>query len=296
MAYKNLQTWIEDFLSETEKKCTALVCLYEVPNGGTKEVHTQSIQGRTWDTDLLYRMFKNMAENHVQDRPGLHTFLIQACYDNNPVPSKTGTFLVSDGELKNGGSGRGVITEHPTNTGLVAQQMRHVENMMQTNNTLVQTMAGTWVSERRSIIEENSALRAEVNDSFAVIRDILMQQNEREHKMRLEALDFQRTSEERAMMIKMAPSLINTMTGKEVIPNNVGDSAIIDAMCEKLTDEQVNFLVDMKFIPEHMKPILLARGAKVREDKAKQVDIIKKLPDGDTGNASNVTSITKAKG
>lgn len=291
MAYQNLETFIDECISDPERKCMMLTCLYELPTGGTKEVQSVPLGGKTWDSATLYRMFKGIAESHVQDRPGLHTFILQPYFDGKTTPDRSRTFIVSDGEIKNGGAGR-VVTEHPTSNGLIAQQMRHNEELVRTAVSLVQTMAGTWMTERRELLVHENNSRRELNDSYQIIRELMMSASDREHANTMRQLEFERSSKERELMVKMAPSLLNAVSGKEVIPNETGDSALIDMIAQKVGPDQITTLVQAGIIPAEMAGPLTLRFNQARDKKLKEDAERKRLPEGDT---TNVTSITKAK-
>jgi hypothetical protein len=291
MAYQNLETFIEECISDTDRKCTMLTCLYELPTGGSKEVQSVPLGGKTWDSATLYRMFKGISESHVQDRPGLHTFILQPYFDGKNTPDRSRTFIVSDGEIKNGGAGR-VVTEHPTNAGLIAQQMRHAEELVRANVGLVQTMAATWMTERRELLVHESTQRREINDAYQIVRELMMAAGEREHQRTMQQLEFERSSKERELMVKMAPTLLNAVSGKEVIPNEAGDSALIDMIAESVSPDQIQQLVTAGILKAEMAGPLTMRFAQAREKKLKEAAEKKRLPEGET---TNVTSIVKAK-
>src|SRR5579863_3904351 len=289
MAYKTLERWLEEMLSIPDRKLSALACFYEMPTGGTKEVHTESLVGKTWPVETLYNMFKGCAETFVQEKQGNHTFEMRAFFDNKQVHERVHPFSVIDGEIKQGGSNR-TITEHPNQTGLLAQMMRHTEALVLTNTQMVQTMAATWSVERRHMMENENRQRLELNDAYSIVREMMMRISDNEHQNRMKELEFKRTSEERKMMIDAAPTLINAISGKEVISQDKADSMLIDAIAAKVGPEQVNFLVESGFCPPEMAGVLTARLAQARERKKREAEELKKLPAGETGN---VVSIVK---
>jgi hypothetical protein len=291
MAYKTLERWLEEMLSIPDRKLTALACFYELPTGGTKEVHTESLVGKTWPIETLYNMFKGVAETFVQEKQGNHTFEMRAFFDNKNVHERVHPFSVIDGEIKQGGSNR-TITEHPTQVGLLAQMMRHNEAFMLTNTQIVQTMAATWSVERRHMLENESRMRAEVNDAYAIVREMMMRVSDNEHQNRMKELEFARTSAERKMMIDAAPSLINAISGKDVIPQDKADSMLIEAMAERVGPDQVKLLVETGICPPELASALTTRIMQLRAKKEAEREALKKLPAGETGN---VTSIVKKK-
>jgi hypothetical protein len=292
MAYKTLERWLEEMLSIPDRKLTALACFYELPTGGTKEVHTEQLTGKTWPVEVLYNMFKGVAETFVQEKQGNHTFEMRAFFDNKNTHDRVHPFSVIDGEIRHGGANR-PLTEHPNQTGHLAQMMRHVETAHQLNTQLVQTMAATWMQERRERIQDETRMRAEVNDAYGIVREMMMRISDNEHTNRMKEMEFKRASEERKMMIDAAPSLINAISGKEVISQDKADTMLIDAMASRIGPDQVKMLIEGGFCPPELAGVLTARLAQAREKKRVEAEELKKLPAGETGN---VTSIVKKKG
>jgi hypothetical protein len=291
MAYKTLERWLEEMLSIPDRKLTALACFYELPTGGTKEVHTEQLTGKTWPVEVLYNMFKGVAETFVQEKQGNHTFEMRAFFDNKNTHDRVHPFSVIDGEIRHGGANR-PLTEHPNQTGHLAQMMRHVETAHQLNTQLVQTMAATWMQERRERIQDETRMRAEVNDAYGIVREMMMRISDNEHTNRMKEMEFKRASEERKMMIDAAPSLINAISGKEVISQDKADTMLIDAMASRIGPDQVKMLIEGGFCPPELAGVLTARLAQAREKKRVEAEELKKLPAGETGN---VTSIVKKK-
>jgi hypothetical protein len=292
VAYKTLERWLEEMLSIPDRKLTALACFYELHTGGTKEVHTESLTGKTWPIETLYNMFKGVAETFVQEKQGNHTFEMRAFFDNKQVHERVHPFSVIDGEIKQGGSNR-TITEHPTQVGLLAQMMRHNEAFMLTNTQIVQTMAATWSVERRHMLENESRMRAEVNDAYAIVREMMMRVSDNEHTNRMKELEFKRTSDERKMMIEAAPSLINSISGKDVIPQDKADSMLIEAMALRVGPDQVKMLVESGMCPPELAAALTTRLAQLKAKKLAEQEELKKLPAGETGNVTSI--VTKKK-
>jgi hypothetical protein len=279
-------------LSVPDRKLTALACYYELPSGGTKEVHTESLGGKTWPIDVLYNMFKGCAESAAQEKQGIQTFEMRAFFDGKNSPEKWHQFSVIDGEIRTSGANR-TIAEHPTAQGHLAQMMRHVEHLVTTNTQLVQTMAATWMSERHQRNEEETAMRREVNDAYGIVREMMMQRSADEHAQRMRELEFQRTSQERQIMIEAAPTLVNALAGKDVIPQDKSDSMFIDAIAEKVGPEQIQILVQSGMLPPEMAGPLTARLAQAREKKRKEAEELKKLPEGETGNVTSIVTRKK---
>lgn len=289
--YKTLDRWLEEMLSIPDRKLTALACFYELPTGGSKEVHTEQLTGKTWPVEVLYNMFKGVAETFVQEKQGNHTFEMRAFFDGRNTHDRVHPFSVIDGEIRHGGVNR-PLTEHPNQTGHLAQMMRHVESAHQLNTQLVQTMAATWMQERRERIQDETRMRAEVNDAYAIVREMMMQASDNQHAHRIRELEFQRATEERKLMIANAPMLINAISGKEIIAQDKADTLLIDAIATRVGPEQVEMLIQSGFCPPDLAGLLTTRLAQAREKKRIEAEELKKLPAGETGN---VTSIVKKK-
>ena len=282
--YKTLDQWITETLSDTrehpesgkEGPCTALALVYVQPTGGVKELDPIRLTGKTWKPKDIAERFKGKAETFAQDMGGVQSFQILAFFGTRE-PQAFHNFKVVDGELAHGGEDRHV-KESADATGLVAQAMRHSERIQEQFMQLAQgfVQRADAREERMAIREEKS--REELNDAYAIVREMIMSTKKAEFDMEIAKLKYARDSANQASMMAQAPALINTISGQEVFHMSVADKNLVDSLCERVTPEQVDGLVLAGIITEDLASPLKHRIGQWREEQAKKVEALKTLP------------------
>ena len=290
--YKTLETWIAEVLAETDRKATSLECIYEKPSGGTEEVYSEHLEGKSWNPEQLFRVFKGRSEHLVQDRPGIHNFEIRAFFDKKPGPGAKHHFIVSDGEIRQGGAGTRVV-ERANTEGVISQLMRGLESALTINADLVRTMASTWAVERHSVQTYVGQLQLEVNDAYSVAREARMRDQTSVHQLRMEELKYLRETEERKLLLKQAPTMVAMARGQE-IPGTV-DTEIVEGLSVSVSDEDVELFVQMGKITREKADALKMRMAQARAKLQKEAEEARRLPAGGTADVTNVTAIETAR-
>jgi len=295
-SYKTLDAWIQEMLAgggDENRKCSAISCIYENPTGGTKEVMTMPLTGKSWDAKDVFRTLKGRAEEHVQDRGGVQSFQAHAFFDGSDVAGRTHHFIVADGELKSGGAGR-VVTESASAQGALAQMMRHFEHVVNVNADLVKTMAASWMIERREMLGREKEMRAELQDANLIVLEHMGEKVQSGHTFMMERLKYERLSQERKMLIEQGPSLLAMAAGQE--PPPAADTKLVEELARKVAPEQIDMLIQLGIISPETAGFLKVRIGQIRDRLAREAEETKRLPaGGSTEVTDNVTSIMKAK-
>lgn len=269
-----IQQWIEEAFSDKDKAhdLTVLSLVYIKPNGAQEELHTKTLSGATHQPKVLADFFFNKAANYCQDLPGISTFKLLGFYGSDQ-PQATFPFTIAEGELT--ASGDLAFSRHePSDKGLLAQLMKHNEH---TNAVLMQVLQTVMV---QGTIRENQ-LRTENAEAQAIVRDVMLNMVKEQHANRMAELKFQRESEERNMMAKALPSLINQLTGRDIVPQSMADSQILDALALKVKPEHLTLLTTMGILTEQQSAILAARFTKTLEQHEQERAALKVLPPED---------------
>lgn len=253
-----IEQWITEAFSDKDKpnELTVLSLMYIKPNGAQEEVHSKSLAGATHNPKTLAEFFLNKATGYCQDLPGISTFKLLAFYGMDQ-PQATFPFTIAEGDLT--ASGDLAFSRHePSEKGLLAQLMKHNENLMSMITTVTQTflVQGT--------LRENK-LREEVTEAQSIVRDVIFNMKKEDHEHKMAQLKFQRESEERAMMAKALPALLNQVTGRDVIPQATVDSQILDLLAHKVKPEHMQLLVQLGLLNEQQAAMLAARFTKTLE-------------------------------
>lgn len=268
-----LQTWIEEALTDQDKidtttgtvrECTAIVALHIKGNGvSTDEVDALKLSGRTWVPEALAKRIQKKIENFAQNLPGQQSFVVQAFYGQAEPEAKHHVRTI-DGEIMVGDE---YIVETPNEKGILAQMMRHTEHKDHMLMAMIQATVGGWAEERHK-------LQSEVNDAYAIVRELMMKQADNSHQYAMQQLAFARTSGERKALMDMAPALVNGLTGREIFPKGDQDSAIIDQFARRVKPEQLEMLVQAGIIPKEMHAPLLARFSETLDrDRSERAEL-----------------------
>lgn len=272
MARKTLDKWIEEAISDADKPTITHISLVHMRGLQQLELHTYRYGGttRTEPRDLA-AMFRGKAEAYCQDLPGVQTFQLMAFYGKTEAEAFQ-PFLVN----QNTENQSGLSTEAPTEQGRLQQIMRQGEALMQQVYRRQQTM------DEHSIrmIEQQSkmigTLMTENMSAFQVVKDLLVERGDNSHKRQMEALQFQRATQERKKWMTFAPALINQIMGREVFPQSTADSALIETAVEHLDEATVTKLAET--LPAELWGPLASRLSQSLQKKNDEEQAMRQLP------------------
>jgi|SRR6185369_7340786 len=254
--------------SDKGKPCSAISLVF-IKGMAQEEIHTKQLTGEPQSAEELGAFFVARATGYAQDLPGISNFKLLFFYGGNE-PQASQPFTVVEGELTAGGD-IPYSKHEPTPTGLLGQLMKHNENIMQMATAMVQ---GLTVSA----LQREEAQRKEVMEAQMIVRDVIFNMRKEAHEHRMAELTFQRESKEREMFGKALPSILNGLTGREVISENHADTELVDAMALKVKPEQLKMLVATGLITQEMGALLAARFSKTLERQKAEAEALKQLP------------------
>ena len=274
-----LEEWIKEALADPDKgaPCSGLALVHLKQGLGTEEVHTKEMSGTSISVAQLAEFFQNKACYFAQDMPGLQSFRLQAFYGSNE-PKASHTFTVFEGNMT-GGELVPWSKHEPTPQGLLAQLMKHNEALSGDMRLTTQGMIGMLM---QSFVEHNK----EKAEMHGILRDVLLNLRKEEHAMRMEQLRFQRESEERQMLGRLAPSFVNYLTGKEVISENHADSQLIEQFALKVEPQHLQMMIGMGLVTNEQAMLLANRFTKIREEHTKRQQVLVTVPPEDSNGQS----------
>jgi hypothetical protein len=292
--YTPLSQWLREAMTSDADRgqCVAISVLYNKPGGGTREVKTIRLGGKTWDVGQLAELIQGTVETYAQDYGGLSSFEIQCLYGKESASKGDigahHTITVMDGELQQGGRGRSV-KENNDGPGLVAQAMRHVERSYELLVSLVQTGAVTNLQREQAMAAREESLRKEVNDAYGIVREMMMKEAEKSHEQKMRELAFAEGVSTKKKLLEYIPALVNTASGKEVFPQSVADTALIEALAEKVPPEVIQQLAGTGLVPAEVMGPLMARFNEVLRKKQLEAEAVKQLPPSSTDPRDDAT-------
>jgi hypothetical protein len=268
---QTIEQWIAEALSDPdkEKPCTAISLVHMGGNGiSQKEIHTTALSGKTHEPKKLASLFQTKAENYAQDLGGIQTFNLLAFYGGEQEPQAFHPFKVIDGDISDGAM---VMSETPDPRGLQAQLMKHLETKEKLLVGFIQEIVVTTLRDRTKLQEE-------VNDAYAVMREMLLKTATEHHDHRMKELEYARQSEERGQLLRLAPALVNGLTGREIIPQSTADTAMIEEIARRVKPEMLQELVKFGILPAELLGPLAARFNEVRERDRQAKEEVKRIP------------------
>jgi|SRR6185369_3873604 len=249
MARKQLSDVIGNMLrteSEGAKKCALIVLVHQTGNLRTEihKVHITSAQPA--DPAKLADMFRGVAETNAQDRPGVQYYVLLAYFEGG----KGEAFTEHPFRCKGEEDPNALMSETPDAKGIMSQQMRLLEGTfrmaLQHSSSMLETLAG-----------HNERLMAENADALSIVRDMILEKAQNEHGREVDLINRQQKAADRQALMKLAPPLINRLSGREVFPLAAEDSALVEAIAEKITPEQISAVASI--LPTEIVGLLFAR-------------------------------------
>lgn len=282
---KTLDMWIDEAFKDRDKElpCTQLTLVVMIAMQ-EKELHTVRLNpGHTLAPKELADLFIGKAITYGQDLPGTQTYQVLAFYKDRKEPEARYPFVP---QIPTDIRSTGLTTEAPTAQGALQQEMRIKDQWMglvfqrqrQMDQTAIEREErdAARAREDRQYIRE---LQQENRECFAVVKETMMMLADTQHEKKMKQLEFARATEERKKWLSFGPVLINQLLGKEIFPQNVEDTALIEAVAENIPEEQIKLLGSV--LPPQLWGPLSARLERAMREKRETQEAIAALPAGD---------------
>ncbi len=274
MARKTLDRWIDEAMSDPEKKRITRITLVHMVGMQYQEIHSVRFSDKGGhEAKTLATMFRGKAETYCQDLPGVQTFVLWAYYGAEE-PEARQPFMVN---VQADPGTMGLSTEPPTETGEKMQRMRQNEAMFQQVYRRQQTMDDfslRMIDIQGKMIDR---LMHESMDNMRIATELMVKSQLDNHTQRMQEAAYIRSSEERKKWLEFAPVLINTLLGKEIFPQSTEDTVLIETLANAVDEDMLGKLMGVG-IPDAMMGPLAARVAKAMEKKRTEAEKIKQLP------------------
>lgn len=270
-----LDGWIAEALADADKDgpCRQLTLVHMSGTSAQREIHTVRMKENDPRTPKqLAQMFDGKAQGYAQDLPGVQTFNLMAFYGENTEPEAFHPVMVAQ-IVDMAGLG----TESPNSEGLTQQMMRHVEQRERLTNAMTTTLFQASQNSLEALIKQNHMLMEENQEAFHMVKQILLERQLDAHDLKMKEMSFERSTADRQALMKMAPMLVNTLTGKEVFPQAAADTALIDAIADKMTPEALEKLAMANILPNEVMGPLAARFLSFKERKVQEEEKMKLL-------------------
>jgi hypothetical protein len=256
---KSLAQWIEDALTDQDKAgpCSALQLCYK-RGYSDQEIHAVQVSTGMQRTPAeLSVMFRGKAEVHCQDMKGSQMFVLKAFYGTNE-PLALLPFRVNPPAQD---EHMGLDAEEPTAEGSLLQMMRanaQVFGELMRRQTVLSDQQNAFVE----LIGRKYAESMKENTAYQeLVLKMMLDKIKLGHEEKMKELEFQRSTEERRKLMQFGPGLLNQIAGREVFPQPVADSQIIEGLAERISPEQLAMLEATGAIPAELMATIKTRFA-----------------------------------
>lgn len=233
-----LDQWITEALLDTNQDgvCTTISCCHKV--GSTDdEVYAVKIGERQWDPNQLAEIFMHKAKSAVQDIPSTQSFYLYAFYANRKQFQSKHHFRIDGGVELSAGT-----TEPATKEGGLSQVMRMSEATFQLNMRMMMENTRLLLEMNQSTARELNETRCENREMTAVFKEMLYKSATENHTHRLEEMKAQQSARDREFMYQIGPGLLNRITGKELVPESMADSGLLEVLIDSVDENSIKLL------------------------------------------------------
>lgn len=265
-----LEEWIKFATNDpdilTQYGPCVMISLVRSEKGFDDEVHSTPLTAQ-WKAEELAEKLYNIARQHCKDIPGgiEHRYRLLAFYrDGQGSPKADKAFAINPY-----GQESEYVTETPDDKGARAQGMRLLETMAQGTFTILRQTIGDTAAELKDARREN-------REMFGMMKEMMMAMAEMKFDHQMKLRQFDRETTERNTLIKFAPALVNQILGKDIFPQGMADTALIDTIAENITEEQIQKLASSADgLPPQVWGPLAMRVHKAMADKRKLQEGVK---------------------
>jgi hypothetical protein len=247
MSLEDIRSWLREQNEAVEEAgALAVVGLLHFKAGGEEvEILSMKIGHRLWgNVDDMSDTFFRIATRHCRGMPGMQQLQMIATFGAQGKPTRFLPFQCQ-GRLEFGSIPGGLATEPPTEVGMRSQSMRWgeqiVQSTMSSQRNLNESQQKALDSRDKRILQ----LEQENRELFLALRDELAKTVALAHDKRMKELEFVRATDERHKLIKLLPALTNAVSGREIFPESKEDSALIEALCENVDENEVKMLAQI---------------------------------------------------
>lgn len=259
MGKLTLDQWIAEALNDPEKdgRCTSIACVHRVGMSDEEVYAIKLNEGRSLDPKALAEIFLHKAKTQVQDIPGTQLFYLYAFYGDRAQPQAKLPFRINtDSELGLG------TTEPPTEQGARQQGMRFSEVAFKNQQFVIEKLSGMVDTLMR---HQMNAIQS-VHDATELAQRVILEKASAAHDFRMKELEYQRSTEERKMLMKYAPIAVNALM-PGTIPVESSDSALVEMVIEKLSNNPQAIQQLAGVLPPEIMGPLAQRANKYLQEK-----------------------------
>jgi hypothetical protein len=276
----SIETWLHEVCTDSELGPCKAVALVHMAGTIQEDVYAKQIPAKI-DAESVSdwaELFCKKAEQYAEGLPGVQTFSLLSFHGEGKKPGIRKTFPVK-GYVEHDG----LLTENPTGKGVLQQMMR-----------LVNDLAGIYARKDQALYEsmlrrldletrQNMSLRQENVQMFEFSKELVLKLSDRTHEHRLAQIEAQTSADLKREVLKNAPLLLETVTGRQVLPAHAQDSLLIERFIDALASSGPDELMTMslKDLPPPLLAALADRFQKGIAARQKEQEVRKSVDESD---------------
>ena len=284
MSGGNNREEIRQFLEEQfgvveEQGAVATVGMVHHAHSGPVELHAMAAGHGKWNNaEAMAFTFDSIATRHARgvSSGGAQQYEIHVTRGGDKRQTAVLPF-VRVGSANLVGPNGSLATEPPTQVGQTSQAMRLLEQFAQGSFAQNKDNIETLKFLLKELIMRLKDTEENNRDLWVNLKGVLIELQKQTHEQKLKEITAQRMAEFQRQVIKLAPSLLNMMAGREVFPLSTADTQLIETIAEVATPSDLQMLqagVMGKPGGEKIAGLLADRFAQARkraaEDKANE--------------------------
>ncbi len=288
---KSLAKWIGEAISDNMKeKPISQFSLVHMKGTVPLEIFKFDKFGTEMKESELAELMEDKANTHAQEMTGPQTFNVWAFY-GQPKQEAYYVFIVMP--VANDQDGY-LTTEQPTPQGMLQQNMRWKEM----DQGLVYRQQVALNAQMIQMIElqgrQLDRLQEERFSNGNMVMEMIAKTHDRAHELEMKKIEAQKASQMWGTVTNLLPAAVNTIFGREIIPQATEDTAIIEmfvtALIGSSTDAaemmgKVSMMMNAMGVPAAGQGVLSSRIIREVEKRQKAAEA--------EHAAKNVVSITR---
>jgi len=175
-----------------------------------------------------------------------------------------------------------VMSAHePTPTGVLGQQMKHIEALIAQNNQLVTANMTTANAIITMCFGPSGLVRESIQsqlEAVAVVKDAMLDMHRQRKELIIEESKAVQDLEMKKAVIDFIPKIANRLTGREIIDEKSNRAEMFEMIAEKINPQDLELFVAMGKITKEQALVLSAQFAAIAEEKRKEREALNKVP------------------
>jgi len=255
--------------NEGERKVLAFTVMHTT-SGVSREVETFKIGSKPVETKVLAERISGIIDDHAtgiagtESGSGVEQYEVRTFFSDlpdQPVGCLTVSRKTSMGLMPRPEPGSSA-SEPPTPQGMLRQDMRQKEGWMQ---FVLEMTARTHAAQAQiitSLSARNAKLEEENFDAIEMAKDMILEKATIQGQNQVAIEEARLKAEQWKKLLEIGPHIINKVAGREVVPTQVAQASMFDAIVKDLvkadakqTEELLTHLTKV-LSPENMAMIV----------------------------------------